>query len=306
MTTLSTTVLAIALLSGPASSRLQAAPGELANAKALYASAAYEEALQQLSAITDDDDADQVDQYRALCLLALGRTREAEQPLEQIVVRRPLYVITEGDASPKLVDLFREVRRRALPGAARELYAKARASFDGKQYSDAATQFKQLIAVLDDKDASDLDRSIADLKPLGEGFLKLAEAAVAPAAPAAAPTAAAVGTTTGAVPPELKTATIYSVADSDVIPPVDIDRRLPRWVPRTDAARRGSFSGTLSVVINEQGAVESATLLEPVTPAYDGDLIATAKRWKFRPATKGGVPVKFQKSFGIALQPTGE
>jgi hypothetical protein len=313
-------------------SRVQATPAELANAKALYASASYEEALQQLSAIKDGDDADQVDQYRALCLLALGRVREAEQPLEQIIVRRPLYVISEGDASPKLVDLFRQVRKRALPVAARELYGKARASYDAKQYANAAAQFKQLIAVLDDKEAADLDWSVADLKPLGEGFLKLAEAgltsatpespiaapapppaaaapapaAAAPASPAAAAPASPAAAAAAAPPSEPQLAKIYTVADRDVVPPVDLDRRLPLWVPRTDALKRGSFRGTLAIVIDEHGTVENVTLPEPVTPSYDRDLLMTAKRWKFRPATKDGHPVKYQEVIGITLRPPSE
>jgi hypothetical protein len=52
----------------------------LSAAKDLYVSAAYEEALTALSAInasTTPEVARQADQYRAFCLYALGRTREA-------------------------------------------------------------------------------------------------------------------------------------------------------------------------------------------------------------------------------------
>jgi thioredoxin-like negative regulator of GroEL len=100
---------------------------ELGNAKTLYAQASYEDALTQLNGITDADTANQVDQYRALCLLALGRDREAQASLERIVVRAPLYVVKDDDASPKLVKLFQQVRQRTLPAAAKDLYARARA-----------------------------------------------------------------------------------------------------------------------------------------------------------------------------------
>src|SRR5689334_18751572 len=74
-------VLALSLLQSPA----QADPAaELAAARQLYANAAYEEALDKLSrAGSSAALADQVDTYRALCLLALGKSRESEQVLER-------------------------------------------------------------------------------------------------------------------------------------------------------------------------------------------------------------------------------
>src|SRR4029077_1171308 len=131
-----------------ASSTLVADSPELGQAKALYAQASYEDALAQLNGITDADAANQVDQYRALCLLALGRDREAQASLERIVVRAPLYVVKADDASPKLVTLFQQVRERTLPVAAKDLYMKARANYDGKRFAEARTQFEQMLAVL--------------------------------------------------------------------------------------------------------------------------------------------------------------
>ena len=58
-----------------------------ASAKTLYAAAAYEEALSELANADDGTDVDQIEQYRALCLIALGRTDEAARSLEQIVTR---------------------------------------------------------------------------------------------------------------------------------------------------------------------------------------------------------------------------
>src|SRR5438552_5238261 len=102
---------------------------ELTAAKSLYASGDYEEALKKLPPASDTDVVE-ADQYRALCLLALGRTKEAEQSLESLVRRRPLFKMSDTEVSPRLVTMFREVRKRLLPAAIRDLYAKARTTFD--------------------------------------------------------------------------------------------------------------------------------------------------------------------------------
>ena len=66
-----------------------AAQGSLADARALYSSAAYDEALAMLNGLHASDqrpeDGGAIDQYRALCLLALGRTDEARHAIEAIV-----------------------------------------------------------------------------------------------------------------------------------------------------------------------------------------------------------------------------
>src|SRR5579863_2105895 len=65
----------------------------LAAAKDLYASAAYEEALSTLTSVTEQSAPDiihQADQYRAFCLLALGRNAEAESAAESAIRHDPL------------------------------------------------------------------------------------------------------------------------------------------------------------------------------------------------------------------------
>ncbi|MEO5739122.1 MAG: hypothetical protein ABIS29_00810, partial [Vicinamibacterales bacterium] len=98
----------------------------LASAKSLYESASYDAALSELSAIDSTEVVDVVDTYRALCFLGLGRVGDAEQTLGRIVARTPLLVLSDADYSPRIVALFRDVRRKALPGAAQRLYSSAR------------------------------------------------------------------------------------------------------------------------------------------------------------------------------------
>jgi tetratricopeptide (TPR) repeat protein len=278
------------------SSTLRADSPELGDAKALYAQASYEDALVQLNRITEADAANQVDQYRALCLLALGREREAQASLERLVVRAPLYVVRADDASPKLVVLFQQVRRRALPVAAKDLYAKARANFDGNRFAEAQAQFEDMLAVLKEAAVGDGGSSIADLKQLGEGFLTLTKAALTPAEPAPPPPAAA------RVAPAK--AALYTPGDADVVPPVEIVRDLPPWNPPASLPN-GRYSGKLQIDIDEQGVVDRAILIEAIAPPYDQRLLAASKTWRFQPATKDGVAVKYRKTITVVLQPPG-
>ena len=116
---------------------------DLASAKALYASASYEEALTMLASLEGNESVEQVNQIRALCLLALGRSKDAEQAVEQIVVDNPTYQLENTEVSPKLVTLFHDVRRRALPAATRALYAKAKSSYDQTQLDRCAARFRR-------------------------------------------------------------------------------------------------------------------------------------------------------------------
>ena len=82
----------------------------------------------------------------------------------------------------------------------------------------------------------------------------------------------------------------YSMQDSDVVPPVVVRES---WAALGDvfAVR----TGVVTVVINEVGDVDTVTMTVPVNPVYDRLAIATAKNWKYRPATVNGVPVKFRR-----------
>ncbi len=303
MITATTVALALAtmLAQGPAAI---SAADDLSAVKDLYASASFEEALTRLAGAEDRLGKEQTEQYRALCLLGLGRTEEAQSSLERMVAAKPLYSIPESDVSPRLVAMFREVRKRMLPGAARDLYAKAKADYDAKQYASAASQFRDMLAVINDADMGDRAASLSDLKMLGEGFLKLADGEVVAAARAAQAAAAArAAAVTPVVPVAPPAPVIYSADDKSVVPPADVERRLPMWNPPTVMARTTEYRGVLELIIDERGAVESAVLRKPVAPTYDPVLLIAAKSWKFQPATRDGVPVKYRKSIDILLAP---
>lgn len=273
------------------------AQNSLAAAKDLYASAAYEDALTLLARLKEAgtgaaDDGQMIEQYRAFCLLALGRPGEAERAIEAIVASDPLYQPAEFDASPRVRTTFREVRRRMLPGLAQERYAMAKATYDRKEFKAAAAQFKRLLAILDDPDLDRNAPGVADMRTLSRDFAELATAAAAPPPPPAAPE-----------PPAemLSVARIYSANDLDVAPPVAIRQDLPRW-PVTPVSLQSSRRGVIELVIGETGDVEATTLRESMNRVYDQLLLTAAKTWKYRPATKQGRPVKFRKTIQVSLE----
>ncbi len=292
-------VVALALLGQVRASDV--APSDLAAAKALYASASYEEALSRLSTSRGPEDLEQIEEYRALCLLALGRSAEAERTIERVVSRRPLYTATDADLSPRLVAIVHDVRKRLLPAAARSTYAKAKADFEDNNYAAAVAGFTELLAIVDDPDSADARAAMADLRQLGDGFLKLAKVQVDAAAKPAAPTPAA--TPAPAAPSHPSGPVIFSGDDSDVTPPVEIQRAMPAWTPSSPTLARLEFRGTLEIVVDEKGSVVSSAIRKSTTPAYDTALIDAAKSWRYRPATRNGAPVRYRTFIDVVLKP---
>jgi hypothetical protein len=296
------TILALTLALLAQGRVIVGASEELAAAKVLYAAGTYEEALTRLSAARGDKTADEADQYIALCQLALGQTADARRTLEGLVTRSPLFRMSDADVSPRLVTLFRDVRKKLLPAAVRDAYAKAKTSFEQKSFPAASTQFKEMLSLLADEDLAGDTSGVFDLKLLSEGFLRLSEIEVEAAAKAAAAksAAAAVAATPTPAPPPLK---IYTDTDKDVRRPVDVMRPFPEWRPPTALAQRTEYRGLLRIVVNEQGKVESADMVDPVNDVYDPLLLAATSAWEFRPAVRNGVAVKYQELIVVLLSP---
>jgi len=277
-----------------------AAAADLDDAIALYAEASYEAALDALNAADIQADADLVDQYRALCFLALNRQLEAELSLARIVARSPLYRIDAGAVSPKIVDIFQQVRLRTLPTTAQELYAAAKAQYNRDELSEARLGFVRLGEVVQEASAIGAGDNLQDLVQLGEGFLVLIEARLAPPPAPPPPSEPVEAVSDPEVPEEGR---IYSAADTNVVPPVSIERDVPTWVPPRGPFGQTTMQGSLVFVVDEHGIVEQAAMAEPMWPAYDTRLLAATRDWRFRPATLGGTPVKFQHVLNITLAP---
>ena len=273
----------------------------LASAKSLYESASYQAALSELGAIDNTELVDVVDTYRALCFLGLGRVGDAEQTLGLIVTRKPLLVLSDADYSPRIVALFRDVRRKALPAAAQRLYSSARTDYENKNYVAATDGFRQALQVMADVAPEAQTATLADLKELASGFLALAEVKAAPEASLRAPAPAAAGVAV-TLPIVSQVSKFYTLSDSDVTPPVVVEQAFPRWSLAKNLPER-ALRGTLELVIDEKGGVESVALAEPVWPPYDAELLHVARRWRYEPALKAGKPVRFKRMLVIKVDP---
>ena len=163
----------------------------LSGAQALYASAQYQDALSTLNQLRSSGmastDVPAIEQYRALCLLALGRAAEAEEAIAAVVAANPTYAPSLSDISPRVRSAFTDVRRRVLPNVLQQKYLESKASFDRKEYRAAGEGFAQLLTVLSDASMAEItDRPpLSDLKVLAKGFQDLSATALASAPPPA-------------------------------------------------------------------------------------------------------------------------
>jgi len=271
----------------------------LGAARDLYASARYDEALAVLNDMRPAEapgapsDLKSIEQYRSLCLLALGRGSEAETAIAAVVTADPAYQPGDAEASPRVRAAFSDVRKRLLPEIASRRYADAKAMFDRKEYARATPLFRQVLSLLDDPE---MGGKLSDLRTLASGFLDLAVAATpAPEPPKPAPVAAA-------PPPAVPQADpnrIYTVNDPDVVPPVVIKQDIPRLQPimKPQAHDRG----VVEVVIDELGRVMAIAVRQSVQPMYDAELVSKGREWKYQPATLNGKAVRYRKMIQLNI-----
>ncbi len=309
----------------------------LAAAKESYAAADYDHCLRLLDSVPPSLE-NRVDagEYRALCLMALRREDDAVKVVEALVRQEPLYQPSPS-SPPRLKGLVLNVKRAVLPELLQESYAAAKISFDARRYEEAASGFRAVVALIDDPGLNE-QRSplLRDIKTISSGFIDVIEAsrivdasvAAAPAvasdppptdappvvpappvAPSPAPPAAVIvpppisATATDGPPrPGVTRGRVFTALDPDVTAPLTLDQTLPPWrtVPGVTAVAPYPV-GRLEIIINETGAVESATLLKPTYREYDDRLLRAARKWQYTPAKRGGQPVKFGKVIEITL-----
>lgn len=292
MTRLTSVAAGFVLVIGAASAQAQ----DLERVRALYVAAAYEEALAAMPAAAPPEARLEVEQYRALCLLALGREEAAAAAVERMVREDPTYRPPARDTSPRMQALISAARTRLLPGIVREVYAGGKSAFDARNDAAAQAAFTRVLAIVDSLPEGER-RGLADLRLLAAEFLALSAARMSapPAASTPAPPA-------GSAPAPAAPPTPAPIVPGHVAP-IAIDETLPPWMPPDVSARRTAYTGLLRVRIGEDGRVVSAAVLESSHPAYDQAALRAARRWSYRPATLDGRPVASQKDVQIRLVP---
>jgi len=300
-------VLGLLLAAGPAA---LAAEDPLLAAKNLYASASYEEALTTLSGIESPpaEISRQVDMYRAFSLYALGRTGEAEKVAEALIRREPMMELDE--AAPRIEAMFQNVRKRLLPVLIRVEYRAARAELDGKKPESAKVHLNDARRMLASAQKIGVwDEGLADLQVLVDGFLDLTRAAAdqsSLSAPAAVMSPAAAQMAQPIDPPvpiqRAAAQSTYGPEDEGVTPPSVVDQRTPLMPEQLRRLLKGyTGTGVFDLVIDETGAVQQATVRTSIHPVYDALVVAASRSWRYLPATRTGVPVKYRKSIRITL-----
>jgi tetratricopeptide (TPR) repeat protein len=263
--------------------------------KALYASAAYEDALSALSRLQAGNRRPEYEQYRVFCLVALGRTAEAEKAIVSVVSADPSFVPDSSEASPRIRDMFAKTRRALVPEIAQRLYVEARSALDRKDKAAAAERFESLVRLIDSATGAgegavgtaggdNEEPLLSELRLLATGFLDLARASElrAEAAKPSAPKPAA--------------------DPVQVTAPVPLKQELPVWVP-PDLSSQREFRGAIRVFISAAGQVTQAELSPGIHPVYDRLLLQAAKAWQYQPAQRNGMPVASEKLIEILLKP---
>jgi hypothetical protein len=316
-------LVAVALLGGAA----RAAAGDrLAEALRLYDDAMYTRALEVLDQIAIGQPSPDVHQYRALCLIALGRPDAAERAMADIVAADPFFALDAEAASPRVVAQFAAVRRRLLPPVIRRGFADATARYREGATAQAQQQFNRVLKLLDDA-AIRNDQALADLALVASAFVELTRAQAPPppiapvlrsivtaTLPPALPLAAAdldralpdsvvIGAPTAVVSPDPAPMRVTASEPVAFEPAVAVVRPLPKWMPPDAHTALRKYSGTIAVEVDARGRVVGAASKRIIHPAYDPVLLAAAYQWVFRPARQNGRPVKSEVMVEIELLP---
>jgi hypothetical protein len=258
--------------------------------KTLYASAAYEDALNVLGRLQAAQRRPEYEQYRVFCLVALGRTAEAERAIAAVVAEYPSFVPDAQETSPRIREMFGRVRRTLVPEIAQKMYLQARAALDRKDKT-AEAQFEALVALIDStsgqKGAGEDDEPmLSELKLLASGFLDLSRAA----------------NTRAERPVDPVPALAPPATPLEITSPVPVNQTLPVWIPPDQASQR-EFRGAIRVFISDAGRVTGAELTPPIHPVYDRLLLQASKTWEYQPALRNGVPTASEKLIEVVLRP---
>ena len=92
---------------------------------------------------------------------------------------------------------------------------------------------------------------------------------------------------------EMQTGEQPHVDSGDISSPVPVRKVDPKYPP---TLRNENVEGevVLYAIIRRDGSVDSIQLLKGLEPELDQNAMEALARWRFRPATRGGVPVELE------------
>ena len=276
----------------------------LTKAKALYDAANYEEALMVLEPVQ----APEAQQYKALCMLALGRAQDASGAVEQLITSIPTFEPSADDVPPRFVSLVLETKKKLLPVIARKTFNEAREEFKSGDQEEALKKFDLVVTLASSsgfKETSDAE----DLRTLASGFVELARARTVRAEPPAAADAPAAASSSAAGSADAPQAATNASPTApppeplqapEVTQPVAIRQTIPP-VP-SGVSGIGSPTASVRVQIGVDGRVVDASMQQSSHPLYDRLVLQAAHDWLYTPAMLNGRPVPSEKVVTIQLR----
>jgi hypothetical protein len=269
-----------ALLAGVPGFALGQTPSSLDQARNLYYAAAFEQALARVDDLAGRGDAvaPEVEELRAVCLLALGRRQEAYHSVSALVEAHPERAFDSVDLAPAVRDVLESIREQAFVDLMRRRYASAKTAFQSGDLDLAGREFEAVRSAFARLSAARASE-VADLVSLSSDFLGLIDSA------------------RQQVPDRAR---LYSDADPGIVLPAVLEQTVP--LPPND--RGIDFSGTvlLEIHIGRSGAVEVTYLQQGIHLVYDSMILAAARNWRYRPAMLGDQPVRFRKLLRIDVR----
>lgn len=284
-------VIVLAAVNVTAAAQQTLPSGDVERVRTLYIAAAYAEALAAIPSGDGEPARTDLQQYRALCLLALGREAEAVSAVERLVSDHPTFLPPTSETSPRMLSILTSARSRLVPELAKRAYIDAKAGYAKQDRAAAAAGFQRTLELIDSLPETE-KTPLNDLRLLASEFLDLSATAGRPSAPS------------GTEGDDPKPAATPVAPAGPYLPPVAIRESLPPWNPPDTAARRTEYEGLLRVQIGPDGRVASATMVKRTHPSYDVAAVRAAKSWTYQPATRAGEPVASQKDIEVKLLPS--
>lgn len=210
--------------------------------------------------------------YLAFSQIALAREEPSRATFVELLTLDPGYRLDTELVSPKILARFED----AANELADEWFEEAKASYAASDYPAAIRGLDRVLLLAEDHELAREYRELC--RERMELETKLAEAS--------APPPAAEEPSREAEPDEDR---VYHV-DSEIARPVLLVRVDPEY-PRLALMRRIEGSVVVSVVIDETGSVRDWKVLRSVSESIDEAALDAVSKWRYRPATRNGVPV---------------